>query len=215
MKVDLKSVVGGQPLAVARDLLRRNLSFTAEHAADVLGIGVDEAEGYLLALTHAGYLERDPRPLTPEPPAVFVPTLLGSALRKARRTKRFGRAEGDQAVAALLSAIQRVNADPDLLAWVEEADLFGGYAAGASDLGDVDVAILLKRRPSEEAWSTASLRRAAEAGRSGSFLTRLMWGDDEIWRALKSASRRLDLQPKEDMVQLGFNLTPLFRRTQS
>jgi hypothetical protein len=36
-------------------------------------------------------------------------------------------------------------------------------------------------------------------------------GEEEVRRALRAASRLLDIQDKSDIVQLGTPLTPLFR----
>ena len=89
--------------------------------------------------------------------------------------------------------------------------MFGGYAEGADDLGDVDVAVLLKRRlPLGKEWVAASLERAEKTGRRMSHVDQITWGEEEVRRALRAASRLLDIQDKSDIVQLGTPLTPLF-----
>jgi hypothetical protein len=212
MKFDLKLVVGGKPLSVARDLLRRDETFTTVRAAHLLGLNEPESASYLLALVQAGYVEREAKNGHLDSPALFAPTRLGMSLRKSRKTTRFSRPAGDQAVAALLDVIRRVNSDPDLISSVEEADLFGGYAEGADDLGDVDVAVLLKHRlPLGKEWVAASLERAEKTGRRMSHVDQITWGEEEVRRALRAASRLLDIQDKSDIVQLGTPLTPLFR----
>ena len=212
MKFDLKLVVGEKPLSVARDLLRRDETFTTVRAADVLGFNEPETASYLLALVQAGYLEREAESGHLDRPTLFAPTRLGISLRKSRKTTRFSRPAGDQAVAVLLDAIRKVNSDLDLIASVAEADLFGSYASGADDLGDVDVAVLLERRlPLGKEWVAASLERAEKTGRRMSHVDQITWGEEEVRRALRAASPRLDIQDKSDIVPLGTPLTPLFR----
>ena len=111
----------------------------------------------------------------------------------------------------MLTTIRHVNGNADLITSVEEADLFGSYAQGADDLGDVDVAVVLKRRLPGDEWVKASQERAIMTGRRMSFIDALTWGEEEVWRALRAASRHLDVQEKADIVALGCPMTPLFR----
>lgn len=211
MKFDLKQTVGGKPLTVARDLLRREESFTAARAAQFLDLTERDTETYLSALIEAGYVEQEREGVGFGRAGYFVPTRLGISLRKSRKTKRIPRSAADQAVDALLGAINQVNADPELITSVEEADLFGSYATGGDNLGDVDVAVLLKRRLADNDWVKASQERAAMTGRRMSFIDELTWGEEEVWRALRAASRHLDIQPKADILLVGCPMTPLFR----
>jgi hypothetical protein len=211
MKFDLKLVVGGQPLSVARDLLRRNETFTPARAEQFLRLTDAETASYISALIEAGYVKCETEDRGPDRPARFAPTQLGISLRKVRKTKRISRSAADRAVDALLTAIEQVNGTPDLITSVEEADLFGSYVQGADDLGDVDVAVVLKRRLPDEEWVKASHERAAATGRRMSFIDGLIWGEVEVWRVLRAASRHLDVQEKADIIQLGCPLAPLFR----
>jgi hypothetical protein len=214
MKFDLTQSVGGRPLSTARDLLRRNTALTVGRAAQFLNVNEMDATAYITALVEAAYMQREDEMRPQDTPEVFIPTPLGISLRKSRK-KRISRTIADQVVADLLKAIEKVNADTDLISRVEEADLFGSYVAGATDLGDVDVAVLMKRRLPGEEWTNASLDRADKAGRRGSFLDRIIWGETEVWQTLRAASRHLDLQPKEQIVSLGCSLKPLYRQTGS
>jgi predicted nucleotidyltransferase len=79
-------------------------------------------------------------------------------------------------VAVLLDAIRKVNSDLALIASVAEADLFGSYAGGADDLGDVDMAVLLERRlPPGKEWAAASLERAEKTDRRMSHVDQITW----------------------------------------
>ena len=211
MKFDLKQNVGGKPLSLARDLLRREADFTVARASQLLGLSEAETENYITALIEAGYLEIEFAGRGASRPAQFGATQLGISLLKSRTTKRISRSVADQAVAALLIAIREVNANPELISSVEEADLFGSYAQGADDLGDVDVAVLLTRRLPGPEWVEASEERAAMTGGRMQFFERVSWGEVEVLRALRAASRRLDVQPKHLIVELGWPMTPLFR----
>jgi hypothetical protein len=74
------------------------------------------------------------------------------------------------------------------------------------------VAVLLKRRlPLGKEWVAANLERAEKTGRRMSHVDQITWGEEEVRRALRAASRRLDIQNKSDIVQLGAPLTSLFR----
>jgi hypothetical protein len=87
MKFDLKLVVGGKPLSVARDLLRRDETFTTIRAAHLLGLNEPESASYLLALVRAGYVEREAESGHLDRPTLFAPTRLGISLRKSRRLR--------------------------------------------------------------------------------------------------------------------------------
>lgn len=211
MQFDLTQLVGGKPLAKARELLRRGTSFSASRAAELLSLSEGEALDYLEALTQAGFLEREQAPVA-RTFDVFVPTLHGSSLRKMKLTKRVQRPVAERVIADLVAEIERINARHDLLAWIDEADLFGSFVSGSSEVGDVDVAVRLMRRLSGDDWIRASLDRAAAAGVKGNFISRLCWGDEEVLRALRKVSRHIDVQDKGKMEELGFELRPLYRR---
>ena len=212
MKFDLKLTAGGKPLFFTRDFLRRNETFTVASAGRFLGLSErEQTESYIGALIEAGYVVLETERIGPDRPAQYTATQLGISLRKAKKTKRISRAAADQAVEALLTAIRQVNDSADLITSVEEAYLFGSYAAGADDLGDVDVAVLLKRRLPGKEWTAASVERAEKTGRRMGHIGQITWGEEEVWRALRAASRRLDVQPKEHIVLLGCPMTPLFR----
>ena len=211
MKFDLKLTAGGKPLSIARDLLRRNETFTAAIAEQFLGLSKVETASYIEALIEAGYVECETESRAPDRPAQFAPTQFGISLRKAKKTKRISRSAADQAVDSLLTAIRQVNGSADLITSVEEADLFGSYAQGSDDLGDMDVAVRLKRRLPGVEWTAASVERAQKAGRRIGHIGQISWGEEEVWRALRAASRQLDVQPKDQIVLLGRPMTPLFR----
>jgi len=143
---------------------------------------------------------------------VFLPTRLGISLRKTKKRKRMARSVAERHLAALLSAVERVNTDIDLISWVEEVDLFGSFPEGADEVGDVDVAVRLTRRLPDKAWVRASSERAKAAGFKGGFVEMITWGEVEVWRMLRNVSRYLDLQPKDDIVSEGWPLTPVYRR---
>jgi hypothetical protein len=212
MKSDLTTYVGGRPLLFTRDFLKRGQSFTVSSAARLLKEDDDKAVlTYLSALIDAGYLMRDAEASTSGEP-VYSPTRLGISLRKTKNIKRIARPVAERHLAAMLSTIERVNDNPELLMWVEEVDVFGSFAEGADAVGDVDVAVLLLRRPLAKKWSDASYERAKGAGINGNFIKMLTWGEEEIWRELRKTSRYLDLQPKDDIVTMGCLLTPVYRR---
>jgi predicted nucleotidyltransferase len=214
MKPDLTSYVGGRPLLFTRDFLKRGLSFTVSSAARLLKEEDDGAVlNYLGALIDAGYLMRDAEASANGEP-VYLPTRLGVSLRKTKNIKRIARPVAERHLAAVLSTIERVNHNPELLSWVEDVDVFGSFAEGADDVGDVDVdvAVLLSKRSLAKKWTDASYERAKGPGVHGSFIKMITWGEEEIWRELRKASRYLDLQPKDDVVTMGCPLTPVYRR---
>jgi hypothetical protein len=213
MKHDLTSEVGGKPLAFAREFLQRGLSFTVSGAARLLKEEDCEAVvNYLGALVDAGYLERDSEASANDRPELYRPTRLGVSLRKVKIRARIARSMADKHLTALLAAIERVNSDPDLLSWVDEADVFGSFSEGSDDVGDVDVAVLVSHRAVPKGWTRASYERAKAAGVNGNHIKMITWGEEEIWRELRKASRYLDLQPKDEIEAMGCLLTPVYRR---
>lgn len=212
MKFDFASQVGGRPLATARDFLRKYSSPSAEDATRFLQSSVAEGSAYIAALCDAGHLEPDDPFHSQAAGEFFKPTRLGVHLRKAKMTKRIDRARADQAVTALLTAVGQINSDPDLLCWVSEIDLFGSYAGGAANVGDVDVAVCLEPRLDHDAWRKASMARATTSGRRLNFVERMCWGELEVIKRLRDASKYLDIQLKAEIAQLDCQLQPLYRR---
>ena len=82
--------------------------------------------------------------------------------------------------------------------------MFGSYLTDAADLGDLDLAIKLERRPVEEtgrdALTEASLEMARRSGKTfGSFMDRLTYPEALVRRMIKNPSPYISLHNTDEL----------------
>jgi predicted nucleotidyltransferase len=90
----------------------------------------------------------------------YAPTMKGNALSMTRFVPRLNRAKADKLLADFLKRVKDVNANETFLNWITEVRVFGSYLTDTDDLGDLDLAIKLARRPN---WTTDNCIAMADA----------------------------------------------------
>jgi predicted nucleotidyltransferase len=98
-----------------------------------------------------------------------------------------------------------VNANPEFLYEVTDVVVFGSYLKDRDDLGDVDIAVRLKARITDNEQRVSREREhARRSGRSFTrFIDELTWAQDEVMLALKARKRTVSIQPWYSFVGMG------------
>lgn len=200
MRIDPNSDVGGYPILLVRDLVRRlknHFYWRLETVQSIMSVGPQEARDLVAALEAAGLAT--PAPDAPAGPKLWTTTQSAQSFGSATAAKPITRQTADKALAEFLERVHRVNSDPYFLAKVTKVVLFGSYLrAEVTRLSDVDIAIQLEPKESDhERLRVLAGERIAElesAGRrTGGWFEREAWWHFETWQFLKSRSRSLSL----------------------
>ncbi len=145
----------------------------------------------------------------------------GNALRMAGLVSRMSRAKAEKLLKGVLDRVAEINERADLLHWVTEVRVFGSYLTETDDLGDLDLAIKLERRPvkgtGSHPWADACLEMARRSGKTFSnFVDELQYPETLVWRHIKNRVPHLSLHRTEELDKnptMGARqFTHLFRR---
>lgn len=125
----------------------------------------------------------------------WTTTVQGTQLAKARIGKRIARAKADTLLAAFMERVEVINTDPAGLFWIDVVEVFGSYASGDGEVGDIDLRVLACGRFDRNEQIE---REAAAAERSGrrfnTLIDRLGYAQMQLLRDLKARSQYLDIQ---------------------
>jgi hypothetical protein len=102
--------------------------------------------------------------------AAYTTTMAGNAMRMTGFVPRINRAKAEKLLDSVLERVAAINARPDLLHWVTDVRVFGSYLTDSDDLGDLDVAVKLERRPvkntGDHPWVQACLAMTRGSGKT-------------------------------------------------
>lgn len=197
MRIVSDELIAGYPALEVREFLRRYrlTDFYIEAAGDALVLSPRTAAIFMNKLKGLGFIEELDKWGGHR---LFRLTIKGQALANASAARPIHRKTAERLLEQFLERVQRVNSTEEYAYRVEHVVLFGSMLTDTERLGDVDVAIQLEPKVSEdsshERWCTAR-RRAAEAkGRNfHGVLGWAMWPTQEILLHLKARSRGLSL----------------------
>jgi hypothetical protein len=204
MEIDKDGVIGGQPIKAVRDLLRwiRRRGSTSEgEIADHLTIDTGATKALLDEMIAQNLLETmnvdggdGPR---------YHEGDAGPRFGAARLLKRIDRKKADMLVADFVRRAREINARPELLMMVKEVRAFGSYITERTDLGDVDLAVRLERKPVEN-WVERSIERAEASGLKGLlYIDEVTFGEREVMRILKARNRYIEIHSMDDLEKRG------------
>ena len=145
----------------------------------------------------------------------YKTTMAGDRLATVRWLKRLPRAKAEQIVAELIERTRAINANPELLMWVDRVYAFGSYITDASDLGDIDVVAVLSRRDegmTGEQWVKASKARARASGKHIRFPYNMFYGETEVKLMLKSRNRYLSFHEERELAELNLTTRIVYER---
>jgi hypothetical protein len=206
MQIVKDQLVAGYPALTVRTFLRRYRSCTIVAATVAYALKIDDkqATDFLRQLASldmvrpAEYLPLDEK-------AAYEITTHGNAFANASAAKPVSRKTAELVLQRLMERVRMVNDNPDLVYRIESVVLFGSMLSAAERLGDVDIAIELQAKVTEEAafrkWCDKRRHIALEQGRHfSSTFEWVVWPSTEISLLLKARSHALSLH---EFSQLG------------
>ena len=211
MRLDRAELIAGQPVKRVRDLLRKMdiWSWHAEKIAAYFGVAVEDAAPLIAELCSRELL------VSAAGDGYYKLGSAGSRFVCANLLKPLTRARADQMVAEFLQRVEAVNTNDELAYRVAEVRVFGSYLDKRKDLlGDVDLAVKLVPHGNltEQEASQRGRDRADAAGRRfGTYLQYLMYGREEVLRALKARKPHLSIHSMEDLEDLETAFRVLFK----
>lgn len=191
MRISANDVICGRGAIEVRQLLRRGgWGVHVNLVKDALEMTEAEAEAFLGELADAGYIA----PAPSSGPGWWRPTIKGSALMMASASPPMKRAAAEKMLLEFLARVEQVRDDPAYVHKVTSVVLFGSFMTEVPTLGDLDVALVLRRAftdPGEQEAAEKKCRRDAErAGRNfPDFVARLFWPEQQVRSFLKSRKR--------------------------
>lgn len=205
MLISRDQLIAGRPAVQVRNALRKvcAFGFSVVGAAQKWKCSDEDASSLIQDLVREGYLEPssgEPMVLLgPEEPRttpIYVLSIKGNALTKARVGQRMSRDTARTVLDGFLQRVHEVNADdawPDV---VERVYFYGSFSRRGHDpVGDVDLAIDMRPRVSDQVeWDQL---RDAMIERDGatpqSYMDRLYYPGRQLLTYLRGGSTRLDL----------------------
>jgi|SRR5271166_3742789 len=137
----------------------------------------------------------------------YETTILGNAVGMAKAGRPVKRASAGRVFRELLDRVKAVNDRQDLAYRVESVVVFGSYLSEAKRVNDLDVAVELKPRSSDDAtWERlckASYERAEVAGRRfRNVVEQVGWPQLEVLGILKNRSRTISFCEWQSLLQM-------------
>jgi len=121
-------------------------------------------------------------------------TMKGNAFRMTDLLPRMNRAKAEVLLKGVLERVADINTKAELLHWVTEVRVFGSYLTGTDDLGDLDLAIKIKRHRIEGDSVKARVDVARATGKEfGAFIDMLDYCEVEVRRRVKNRSPRISI----------------------
>ena len=201
MSLDLRvasTIAGHNPKAI-RDMLRRCHGYLTETWLRRT-LGLNDKEAYQIAseLLRSGYVE------SCESRESYRVTRKGRDLMRASAAARIQRKTARLALDEFMDRVHHVNKNSAFLYTIAKVVVFGSFLGDGERLGDVDVALDLKRRvPFAGNWVEVFRRHAWRSGRSfRTFEEEIDWPRREVILALKAKKRSISIQSWFSFVEM-------------
>ncbi len=208
MRISKDEIIAGYPALTVRAFLRRyrSLSIGAGSVAQQFQTNERQAREFLLGIESLGLIEPAESPL-PDNEAAYEITIKGNALANASAAKPIRRSTAELALRQFMDRLSRLNASGEYVYRVTSAVVFGSMLTDTERLGDVDIAIELEAKVTEEAgfrkWCDARRTLAVKRGTHfGNEVDFVLWPKTEIFRALRARARALSLHEWNQVVQI-------------
>ncbi|MDR2380278.1 MAG: hypothetical protein LBE08_03735 [Bifidobacteriaceae bacterium] len=161
-----------------------------EEIAERVGLGVDEADAALFALTEAGFLSTA---FAVDGEQRWRTAVAGMLLAGAEFRALISRAEVEELLAGVLRRAVDYNADRSKPLSVDRIRVFGSYLSDADMLGDLDLAVEHSWRPAWRHPNAAVDYAEASGARFECELDKPEWAEHELGMILTGESRYISI----------------------
>ncbi len=208
MRINKGEVVAGYPALTVRKFLRLCRSCTIVPATAAYNLKFDKREGsvFLRGLAALGLVEPAEHMPTGEAEAYEISSR-GLAFANASAARPITRRTAESALAQFMERLHAVNGNAEYLYRVESAVLFGSMLTEIERLGDVDLAVELSPKVTEDKafrrWCDRRRHAAQEAGRRfGSTFDWVVWPRKEVFQALRGRVRTLSIHEWDQITKM-------------
>lgn len=206
MRITSEQLIAGYPALEVREFVRRYrlTEFSAETAQHFLAVSPRVAASFIKKLADLGFIEVTGKS---DRSRLFRVATSGHALANASAARPIYRRTADRVLRQFLERMHLVNDVGEYAYRVGQAVLFGSMLADIDRLGDVDIAIRLEPKlsdePAQEELCMARRRIAEAKGRTfyGVF-DWAMWPTHEVLLYLKARSSILSLHDLSEVEKL-------------
>ena len=206
MRITSDQLIAGFPALEVREFVRRYrlAEFSAETAQHYLAVSPRVAAAYIKKLVNLGFIVETGKS---DKCRVFQLTSSGHALANATAAKPIYRRTADRALRQFLERLRLVNDAGEYAYRVDQAVLFGSMLTDIDRLGDVDVAIRLEPKLSDEhaQEELCKARRKFAEARGRTFygvFDWAMWPTREVLLQLKGRSGILSLHDLSEVEKM-------------
>jgi predicted nucleotidyltransferase len=207
MRIARGQTIAGLPAVQVRNFLRwaRVNEVSARQVSARLGASRAEAATILAELKKNGFVERKGRG--------WEVSDLGCRLCAAKAIKPLSRAQAEDLVAEVLRRVEIIREEEQFLYEVERLGVFGSYLSDVSDLGDVDLAVKMRRKPTVP-WEQCEqfIEQAKAEGKIfRSIVEEVCWPELSANAFLRQGLRSCSFQPWSSVESLNTPLCILFQ----
>ncbi len=198
MRIKTNDIIAGLPALTIRKFLQNNQihdSIPLEAIEKELEVSPTAAQQIFQDLCELGYII--PTNETGQEVRWHV-TTKGNGLAGASARKPITRKTAERIVKQFLERVEHINQSSEYAYRVRQVIIFGSYVSDSPDLGDVDFAITLEPKYSDQdkqrAIENERREKASEAGKNfKDFFEQLIWPQEEVRRILKNRSPSISL----------------------
>ena len=213
MRIDKNSKLAGFPILKIRDLLRKcHECVDQEGVMHILKIDKNGAKKIITALEQKGFIELGAEETERASDSTWEITKNGRRFAAASALKPIPREKAETLVSDLLKRVEEVHENDEFMYDVELLEAFGSFITDSPDLGDIDLALTLRRKEKFQGnWGELSSRQAAESGKCFSdFVEKLYYSETKVRRYLKKRSPYLHFLSPNEPKDLGAKTKVLY-----
>jgi hypothetical protein len=225
MQIKSDQLIAGYSAFRVRHLLRHIRIYdavTGFFPAEILGISETRARALSSRLEKLGFI----RKVAPEKNKKlngkrrraywFEATELGASLAMASGAPRITRSTANRVVDEFLSRVSQANQDSRYLYRITAVLVWGSYLSERENLGDVDFAIELTPRSTDDGWFTKMYREKiseayAQGRRFRNLTEEYLWPRTEVWMFLRNRSRSISIHELQELVDLAHSKPMRYR----
>jgi predicted nucleotidyltransferase len=167
MRIETSQTIASQPALMIRKLMRRGHGsyWNIELVEDVLGVNEKTARRIISELETEGYINKKEMFSGHQ---CWENTVKGNALGMSTTAKPVKRAKAAQKLNEFLERVKKVNEDDYFLYKVNKIVLFGSYLSSKESVNDIDVAIeLVCKITDQETYEELAQNRVEQACQNG------------------------------------------------